>query len=217
MGVVKPGNHRMAAQVHEFCAGLATRSKSEEAPVASTFPSSTVMRFGKVRGRVGRDFSVVIDRLWDIESSDVFELDFGESNAGKAPAPSPAPAYLWASSSGGAQSGKFRWRRTMHHRVGIFDAHAVRTCVRLYNVHHCVIGFPLSPVPLPLEHDLDPGNRFGPRLFHAAHCGIMRPDIEVATEVFDHIHFVAVRNSLDRGKSYTNLRPESCEHDLLTT
>src|ERR1700722_20278949 len=105
----------------------------------------------------------------------------------------------------------------MYHRVGIFDAHAVRTCLCHYDVHHCVIGFPLGSVPLPLEHDLDPGDRFGPRLLHAAHCGIMRLDIEVATEGFHHIHFVAVCDSLDCGKSYTNLRPESCEYDFSTT
>src|ERR1700721_1892315 len=46
------------------------------------------------------------------------------------------------------------------HRVGVFDAHAVSAGMVLLDIHHGVIRIPLRPVALPLEHHLNPGNRF---------------------------------------------------------
>src|SRR5262249_52872169 len=43
-------------------------------------------------------------------------------------------------------------RRAMDHRVGVLDPDPVRPVVGLHDVHYGVVGLPVRPVALPLEH-----------------------------------------------------------------
>src|SRR6266446_8808514 len=63
--------------------------------------------------------------------------------------------------SGNRVLGKFRGRRTVHHRVHVLDADAVGSVVVLHDVHHGIVSFFVSPIPLPFEHDREGRDQIG--------------------------------------------------------
>src|ERR1700731_4774168 len=55
--------------------------------------------------------------------------------------------------NGNCVLGKLRGWSTVHHRVHVLDADAVRSVVALHDVHHCIVSSFVSPIALPFEED----------------------------------------------------------------
>src|SRR5712664_3895658 len=55
--------------------------------------------------------------------------------------------------------GKFRGRRTVHHRVHVLDADPVCSVMVLHDIHHGIVGSTMGPIALPFEHDGHGRNR----------------------------------------------------------
>ena len=106
-------------------------------------------------------------------------------------------------------------RRTVHHRVGVLDAHAVRAAVGLDDVHHGVVGAAGGPVALPLEHHRERRHRLGAGLDHALHRVVVRELADVAAAVLDDVDLVAVVDRLDGRQRDAGLGPQPGQHDLL--
>jgi hypothetical protein len=82
------------------------------------------------------------------------------------------------------------------------------------DIHHGVIGIPLCPVVLPLEHHLNPSDRFCSGLLDPSHRRQMSPFIQVSAQILNDLHFIAVVDCLYRGECDTHLRPKTSEHNL---
>src|SRR3989475_10617814 len=105
----------------------------------------------------------------------------------------------------------------MHHRVGVFHAHAVDPTMVLHDVHDGIIGVAGGPIALPLEHHGKCGDRFRPRLDHALHRVLVSKLAHIAAAVFDHIDFVVVVDGLQGRKRDAGFSPQSGQDNLLST
>src|SRR5204863_5787230 len=90
-----------------------------------------------------------------------------------------------------------RWLRPVHHRVGIFDAHAICTEVLLHDVHDGVICISGCPVALPLEHRRQSCDRLCACLNHPLHGIVVRELAYVTAAIFNDVHFISVVNGLN--------------------
>src|SRR5206468_8800581 len=90
-----------------------------------------------------------------------------------------------------------RWRGPVHHRVGIFDAHAICTEVLLHDVHDGVICISGCPVALQLEHRRQSCDRLCACLNHPLHRIVMVELAYITAAIFNNVHFVSVANSLN--------------------
>ena len=105
-------------------------------------------------------------------------------------------------------------RCVVDHGVGVLDAHAVRSSVLLDDIHHGRIRIPLRPVALPLQHHLNPGDWFRSSLLHPPHGSLVNPFIQIAAEIFDDIHLVAVMDRLNGCESDADFGSEPCKRNF---
>lgn len=57
---------------------------------------------------------------------------------------------------------------------------------------------PLCPIALPLEHHLNPSNRFCSGQLDPSHRSLMNPFIQVTAQILMDIHLIAIVDRLDR-------------------
>src|SRR6266853_3106351 len=119
--------------------------------------------------------------------------------------------------SGNRVLGKFRGRRTVHHRVHVLDADAVSSVVVLHDVHHCIVGSFVSPIALPFEQHRQGGDRLCAGLHDALHCVVVSKLAHVAAAIFHHVDFVAVMKRLYRRQGNTGFRPKAGNENLLAS
>src|SRR4029077_4238499 len=111
--------------------------------------------------------------------------------------------------------GKLRCWQTMDHGVSVFDPNTISSEMRSHDVHDCVVGFPVSPIALPFEHDGHGGDGLCAGLNDALHRIIVSKLAHVAAAIFHDIDFVAVVNRLHRRKRNTDFRPKAGNENLL--
>src|SRR6266853_5423481 len=103
---------------------------------------------------------------------------------------------------------EFRGLRAVHHRIHVLDADPVGSVVVLHDVHHCIVGFLVSPIALPFEHDRQRRDRLCAGLNDALHRVVVSELAHVAAAIFHDVDFVALIKGLHRGKRNTCFRPK---------
>src|SRR5260370_2083379 len=101
--------------------------------------------------------------------------------------------------------GKFRGRRTMHHRVHVLDAYPVCPVMVLHDVHHGIVGSAMGPIALPFEHDLHGRDRLCASLNDTLHRVVVSKLAHVAAAILHHVDLVC-RLLLEKKKKKYNHR-----------
>src|SRR5882762_612448 len=130
-------------------AGPHRRRISSLPPVAVTFPSEMAI----ASTNEGTPF-VEILALCKMISADtgISFVFYPPARTGGKQASAPCSLLV---SNGGSRNGVFgelRGWSAVHHRVRVLDSDPVGPVMVLHNVHHGIVGLPVSPVALPLQH-----------------------------------------------------------------
>src|SRR5258706_636625 len=129
----------------------------------------------------------------------------------------PCSLLVSYGSSGNVIFGELSRRSAMYHRVCVLDSDPISSVMALHNVHHGIVGFPVGPVALPLQHGGKRRHWFCAGLDDSLHRVVMSELTHVTAAIFHHVDFVAVADRLYCGKRDASLRPQAGKHDLLAS
>src|SRR5207247_6477260 len=107
-------------------------------------------------------------------------------------------------------------RRVMHHRVGVFDAAAVRASLLFEQSHERVVVLAVFPIALPFQQCANRRETHCTGLHHARERGFLRGGRSRPAAIFDDINVVACAEHFDGRPSHTNLGPEYRAYGSLT-
>src|SRR6185369_9278584 len=113
--------------------------------------------------------------------------------------------------------GKFRGRRTMHHRVRVLDADPIGSVMVLHDIHHGIVGSAMGPIALPFEHNGHGRDRLCASLNDTLHRVVVGKLTHVATAILHDVDLVAVMNRLHRRKRNTDFGPKAGNENLLAS